>query len=200
VGDYSVTYVRPTAYIDPGEQRLNFGSVLAVQRDGKPLTTLTPSRNYYSSSSSGATVKGFFEGEATSEVGRRTEPAEDLWTAMRPDLTPLDGVIARIDRRLQATLPKDIAPSGPTPAQLEAMRAYSNLQGLAIQALKERYVAKPVPVDFRINVNPFVIWLWVGGAIGVAGALIAVWPAPDARRRRVSDVYAARLARDLGRA
>ena len=55
VGDYSVTYVRPTAYIDPGEQRLNFGSVLAVQRDGKPLTTLTPSRNYYSSSSSGAT-------------------------------------------------------------------------------------------------------------------------------------------------
>jgi cytochrome c-type biogenesis protein CcmF len=200
VGDYSVTYVRPTAYIDPGEQRLNFGSVLAVKRDDKPLTTLTPSRNYYSSSSSGATVKDFFGGEATSEVGRRTEPKEDLWTAMRPDLAPLDPVIARIDRKLQATLPKDIAPSGPTPAQIEAMRAYADLQGLAIQALKERYVSNPVPVDFRINVNPFVIWLWVGGAIGVAGALIAVWPAPDARRRRVSDVYAARLARDLGRA
>jgi cytochrome c-type biogenesis protein CcmF len=200
VGDYSVTYVRPTAYIDPGEQRLTFGSVLAVQRDGKPLTTLTPSRNYYSSSSSGATVKDFFEGEATSEVGRRTEPQEDLWTAMRPDLAPLDPVIARIDRKLQATLPNDIAPSGPTPAQIEAMRAYSDLQGLAIQALKERYVSNPVPVDFRINVNPFVIWLWVGGAIGVAGALFAVWPVPDARRRRVSDVYAARLARDLGRA
>ena len=45
--------------------------------------------------------------------------------------------------------------------------------------------------------NPFVIWIWIGGAIAVAGALIAVWPAPEARRRRVSDVYAARLARDL---
>ena len=45
--------------------------------------------------------------------------------------------------------------------------------------------------------NPFVIWIWIGGAIAVSGALIAVWPAPEARRRRVSDVYAARLARDL---
>jgi cytochrome c-type biogenesis protein CcmF len=80
------------------------------------------------------------------------------------------------------------------------MRQYADLQGFAIDALKERYLANPVPVDFRINVNPFVIWLWVGGAIGIAGALIAVWPTPEARRRRVSDVYAARLARDLGRA
>ena len=45
-----------------------------------------------------------------------------------------------------------------------------------------------------------MIWIWIGGAIGVIGGLIAVWPAPDARRRRVSDVYAARLARELGRA
>ena len=118
---------------------------------------------------------------------------------MRPDLTPLDPVIARIDGRLQATLPQ-IGPGGPTPEQVAAMRNYANLQGLAIDALKDRYVADPLPVDFRINVNPFVIWLWIGGAIGVAGALIAVWPAPDARRRRVADVYAARLARDLGRA
>ena len=62
------------------------------------------------------------------------------------------------------------------------------------------YVAAPAAGRLRINVNPLVIWLWIGGAIGVAGALIAVWPAPDARRRRVADVYAARLARDLGRA
>ena len=48
--------------------------------------------------------------------------------------------------------------------------------------------------------NPLVIWIWVGGAIGVIGGLIAAWPAASARRRRVSDVYAARLAKDLGRA
>jgi hypothetical protein len=40
----------------------------------------------------------------------------------------------------------------------------------------------------------------VGGAIAVVGGLVAVWPAPEARRRRVADVYAARLARDLRRA
>jgi cytochrome c-type biogenesis protein CcmF len=199
VGDYTVSYLKPTAYIDTNEQRLNFGAVLAVERDGKPYTTLTPSRNYYSSTSADPSIKGFFEGEATSEVGRESGPGGDLWTAMRPDLTPLDPVIARIDRRLRATLPQ-IGPGGPTPEQVAAMRNYANLQGLAIHALKERYVADPLPVDFRINVNPFVIWLWIGGAIGVAGALIAVWPAPDARRRRVADVYAARLARDLGRA
>ncbi|MFL5870507.1 MAG: heme lyase CcmF/NrfE family subunit [Solirubrobacterales bacterium] len=199
VGDYTATYVRPTSYIDTKEQRLNFGSVLTVQRDGKPFATLTPSRNYYSSTSTGPSIKDFFDGEATSEVGRSSGAASDLWTAMRPDLTPLDPVIARIDRKLQATLPQ-VGPGGPTPAQVEAMRNYANLQGLAIDALKDRYVAHPLPVDFRINVNPFVIWLWIGGAIGVAGALIAVWPAPDARRRRVADVYAARLARDLGRA
>jgi cytochrome c-type biogenesis protein CcmF len=199
VGDYTVSYLKPTSYIDTKEQRLNFGAVLAVERDGKPYTTLTPSRNYYSSTSADPSIKGFFEGEATSEVGRESDPGGDLWTAMRPDLTPLDPVIARIDRRLHATLPQ-IGPGGPTPEQVAAMRNYANLQGLAIDALKDRYVADPLPVDFRINVNPFVIWLWIGGAIGVAGALIAVWPAPDARRRRVADVYAARLARDLGRA
>ena len=199
VGDYTVSYLKPTSYIDTKEQRLNFGAVLAVERDGKPYATLTPSRNYYSSTSADPSIKGFFEGEATSEVGRESGPGGDLWTAMRPDLTPLDPVIARIDGRLQATLPQ-IGPGGPTPEQVAAMRNYANLQGLAIDALKDRYVADPLPVDFRINVNPFVIWLWIGGAIGVAGALIAVWPAPDARRRRVADVYAARLARDLGRA
>ena len=78
------------------------------------------------------------------------------------------------------------------------MRTYADRQGQAIRNLAALYVANPLPVDFRVNVNPFVIWIWIGGAIAVAGALIAIWPAPEARRRRVSDVYAARLARELG--
>ena len=61
-------------------------------------------------------------------------------------------------------------------------------------------VLASIPTGIEPNVNPLVIWIWIGGAIAVAGALIAVWPAPEARRRRVADVYAARLARDLGRA
>jgi cytochrome c-type biogenesis protein CcmF len=84
--------------------------------------------------------------------------------------------------------------------QLAAMRRYADRQGEAITNLAALYVARPLPVDFRVNVNPFVIWIWIGGGIGILGGLLAAWPAPEARRRRVSDVYAARLARDLGRA
>ena len=73
-------------------------------------------------------------------------------------------------------------------------------QGQAIGGARRRYIADPPPADFRVNVNPFVIWIWIGGAIAVGGALFALWPAPAARRRRVSDVQAARLARELGRA
>ena len=65
VDDYELTYVRPTAYRDLDEDRLTFGSVVEVRRDGEVVDTLTPSRNYYSSSSTG-TVRSFFEGEATS--------------------------------------------------------------------------------------------------------------------------------------
>jgi cytochrome c-type biogenesis protein CcmF len=194
VGDYTVTYERPTTTTDAAEQRLTFGAVLAVQRDGEPFAVLHPSRNYYSSAASG-TIAGFFEGEATSEVGRREGPGGDLWTAMRPDLSGFDSFIAGADRRIEGLTGGEAGPSTPGLARLR-----SDLQGVAIASLRERYEADPVPVDFRVNVNPLVIWIWVGGAIAFGGGLFAAWPAPAARRRRVSDVHAARLARELGRA
>jgi cytochrome c-type biogenesis protein CcmF len=202
VDDYTVTYVRPTARIDSEEQKLMFGATLAVERDGERVTVLHPSRNYYSSNAADPTagpLRSFFEGEATSEVGRRAGVTGDLWTAMRPDFAPLDPAIDAADRRLVRSLP-DVGPQGPTPEQIEAMRSFADRQGEAIGRFASLYLATELPVDFRVNVNPFVIWIWIGGAIGILGALVAVWPAPDARRRRVSDVYAARLARELGRA
>jgi cytochrome c-type biogenesis protein CcmF len=201
VGDYTLTYREPTQEIDAAEQRLTLGAVLEVERDGERVTTLHPSRNYYSVNSSGQSgpLRSFFEGEATSEVGRRENLGGDLWTAMRPDLTTVEPLLAAADRRL-ARLAPNIGPAGPSEADIEAMRAYADAQGEAIARFAALYVASPLPVDFRANVNPFVVWLWLGGAIALAGGLLAIWPAPEARRRRVSDVYAARLARDLGRA
>jgi len=49
-------------------------------------------------------------------------------------------------------------------------------------------------------VSPLVAWIWIGGAIAVLGALIAAWPSPEARLRRVRSLYAARLGRELSRA
>jgi cytochrome c biogenesis factor len=49
-------------------------------------------------------------------------------------------------------------------------------------------------------ISPFVAWIWIGGFLGVGGALIALWPSPEARRRRVTSLYAARLGRELSRA
>jgi len=205
VGDYELTYVRPTAFRDQEEDRLTFGSVVEVRRDGELVETLTPSRNYYSSSSTGS-VRSFFEGEATSEVGRSGGAGEDFWTAMRPDLTEpaIDNFISGADRRIdEITIPETL-PDPSTPGGVEAMRRIAEdrslLQGAAITNLENRFEDGQIPVDFRINVNPLVIWIWVGGAIAVIGGLIAAWPAASARRRRVSDVYAARLAKDLGRA
>jgi cytochrome c-type biogenesis protein CcmF len=197
VDDYTVTYERATAVVEPAEQRLTFGSVLAVHKDGEPYADLRPSRNYYAgvgSQSGTGPIRGFFEGEATSEVGRRTTVGGDFWTAMQPDLSPLDPIINGADRRLSRIARR--VPGG----DAQVGRQLGFLQGLAIRSIQERYLRDPPPANFRVNVNPLVSWIWIGGALAVLGGLVAIWPAPEARRRRVSDVYAARLARELGRA
>jgi cytochrome c-type biogenesis protein CcmF len=196
VGDYQVTYERPTTAIDPAEERLTFGAVLDVDRNGSQFAVLQPQRNYYASTAAmgSGPVRSFFEGEATSEVGRRESAGGDLWTAMRPDLEPLDTMITGADRRLMRLA------RGADPADPQAQQQLSYLQGLAVRSVADRYEAEGLPIDLRVNVNPFVIWIWLGGGIAICGALFALWPAAAARRRSVSDVYAARLARDLGRA
>ncbi len=197
VGDYRVTYEKPTAQIDPAEQRLTFGSVLNVTKDGSQYAVLHPSRNYYAgvgTNTGSGPVRSFFEGQATSEVGRKTTAGGDLWTAMQPDLTSLNPVIDGADRRLMRIA------RGVDPNDTQAAQGLGMLQGLAIRKVRKRYLADTPPANFRVNVNPLVSWIWIGGGIAVLGGLVAIWPAPAARRRRVSDVYAARLARELGSA
>ena len=128
VGDYTVTYVTPTS----SDRRArssgsSFGAVISVDRDGKQVALLAPSRNYYSSTAAEGTIRGFFEGEATSEVGRQTKFGGDIWSAMRPDLTRYDDFIDEADRRIAYGRRRRSVP------------ALANLQGLAIQNLAKRY-------------------------------------------------------------
>ena len=99
---------------------------------------------------------------------------------MRPDLVSLEQPIARADKRFADS-------SG-------------QVQAVVIRALTELYRENPPPAAFRAIVSPLVTWIWIGGAIAVFGALLAAWPSPEARLRRVRSLYAARLGRELSRA
>jgi cytochrome c-type biogenesis protein CcmF len=184
VGDYEVTYREPTARLggDGGGTGapISFGAVMDVRR-GDQAFTLHPSRNYYSTAdpSKGA-ISRFFEGEATSEVDVRWGLRRDFWLAVRPDLVSLEEPIARADRQFSDS-----------PGQVQAF---------VIRTLAELYREDPPPAAFRAIVSPLVAWIWIGGAIAVLGALVAAWPSPEARLRRVRSLYAARVGRELTRA
>jgi cytochrome c-type biogenesis protein CcmF len=184
VGDYTVTYVKPTARLGGDAAGtgapISLGAVMKVRR-GDETYTMRPARNYYSTTDpSKGVISRFFDGEANSEVDVRWGLRRNFWLAVRPDLVSLQKPIARADRKF-----------ADSPGQVQA---------LVIRALAGIYQQDPPPAAFRAIVSPFVSWIWIGGAIAVFGALLAAWPSPEARLRRVRSLYAARLGRELSRA
>jgi cytochrome c-type biogenesis protein CcmF len=165
VDGYAVTYVRPTATLldDPSNTgaTLTLGAVLDARRGDRSFT-LAPRRNYYASTdvtSLGATGR-FFDGESTSEIDIDTSATRDVWAAVQPDMEVLRAAIEQADRRFPD--------------------ATAETQVVILSALVERYMRRSGTVTIRLIVFPFVVWLYVGGAIVLAGAAVALWP----RRRR----------------
>ena len=72
--------------------------------------------------------------------------------------------------------------------------------GEALRGMVARYRADAPPATFRVLVSPLVTWIWLGALIVFAGGLIALWPVPAGAPRRAMAGYAARVARELGRA
>jgi cytochrome c-type biogenesis protein CcmF len=187
VGDYTVKYDRATA--DLANDRagtgapISIGAVLKVRKDGE-RSVMRPARNFYPArdASQGpiGPISQFFEGEANSEVDLRWGLRRDFWIAIRPDTTSLAPIARKLDTRLAG--------------------AGTEAQARAVAALTEVYRRDPPPAAFRLIVSPLVAWIWIGGGIAVLGALVAVWPSPEARLRRVTSIYAARLGRELSRA
>ena len=165
VDGYQVTYRRATASLGGDAAGtgapISLGAVLDVREGGKRFT-LRPTRNYYSTQDpTRGPISRFFEGEATSEVDVRWGLRKDFWLAVRPDLSALDAAIRKGD--------KEFAGSPP------------DVQALVIAALAQRYRRDPPPAAFRAVVSPLVVWIWIGGGIAVLGALVALWPSPEAR-------------------
>jgi cytochrome c-type biogenesis protein CcmF len=185
VGGYKVKYLRPTA--DVGRDTagtgapISLGAVLDVSKDGKH-TIIRPKRNFYPvNDPSVPMIARFFEGEPTSEVDVRWGFSRDLWFAVQPDLASLMPAIREADRKF----------GGPQ---------FAKYQALLITTIAKSYAHDPPAANFRMIVSPLVSFIWIGGLIAVFGALIAIWPGAETRRRAVRSVYAAKLARELSRA
>ena len=107
---------------------------------------------------------------------------------MTPDIRRLMPTIQEGDRVFTAA-------KGKLPPELEGQAL-----GAALNGLVKKYLADRPEATFRVLTSPLVTWIWIGAIVVFLGGLIALWPGPDAARRRVTARYAARVAEDLGRA
>jgi cytochrome c-type biogenesis protein CcmF len=184
VGGYRMTYVKPTAALLDDKAGtgapVTLGAVLDV-RKGDQHWISRPGRNYYPSRDMADGVVGrYFNGESNSEVAVRWGPLGNFWTAAQPDITVLQAPIAFANRHFAHVSSDQLA--------------------LIIAGLAERYRTHAPPITFTAIHSPMIMWIWLGGLIVIIGSLTALWPSPEARRRRASSLAAARLGRELSRA
>ncbi len=181
-GGYTVSYERATARVGGDAAGtgapISFGAVLRLTDEDGQEQVLHPSRNFYPTRdpSKGA-IGRYFEGEATSEVDVRWGLTRDFWTAVRPDTSALKEPIRVANEKF---------------ADSDA-----DLQVAVLFEIADIYRKQPPPATFRTIVSPLVSWIWIGGAIFLLGGLIAAWPSPEARVRRVRSLYKARLGKEL---
>jgi cytochrome c-type biogenesis protein CcmF len=190
VGSYTFTYVKPTSQLHAASngrlERISFGAVLRVQRDGKPAQLITTTKDYFPSQDpSLGPVSRFFEGEATSEVGLKQGIGRDIWSAINPDTSRMRAKIEQGDKVFEK------AGDQLTPEQANAFLAE------ALRGLTAGYTDNPPPATFRFLISPLVTWIWVGAFVILFGALIAIWPSPRGMARAVSAIYAARVGREV---
>jgi cytochrome c-type biogenesis protein CcmF len=191
----TITYVKPTVAVD--EQKFTFGSVLRIEEDGEVVGHLRPSRRFFRPTGQEAgLISSYFAGEPTSEVGLRAGALSDLWIAEEPELAAVQRRVRAADKGFEAC----VSGAPGTPEECKALGALmraalgnpgleekaaeqiSQLQGVAAEQVAESYLSDRTPATFRIIVDPLVTWMWIGGLIALAGALIALWPSRGRRR------------------
>jgi cytochrome c-type biogenesis protein CcmF len=194
-----VTYVRPTASVD--KLAFTAGAVLRIQ-DGGSEFTLHPTRHFYRPTGvPGGGISSYFAGESDSDIGLRAGLREDFWTANQPDISGVQRHARAADLGFKRCLR-----GGPgVPPQCRAVgalmraalanpnlrpAALAKIELLQLQTAKQiaaGYVSEGAPATFRVIVNPLVTWMWIGGLIALAGALIGLWPTRSTRRALAAD-------------
>jgi cytochrome c-type biogenesis protein CcmF len=192
VGDYAITYERPTSRLIAASngrlERIDLGARLQVRRgDGAPEVIDTYKSFFPSMAPDLGPISRFFEGEATSEVGLRAGLRRDLWTAVGPDIGRLQPRIDQGDKVFAEATELSEGDRGALLAE-------------ALRGLTRSYTDDPPPATFRFIVSPMVSWIWLGGLIVFGGAAIALWPAGARARQPATAAGLARVARELERA
>jgi cytochrome c-type biogenesis protein CcmF len=189
----TITYVKPTVEVD--SEKYTFAQRLRVEEGGETSYLRSSQRFFKPTGVPVGTIDSYFAGESTSEVGLEAGLKQDLWIAPRVDVTDVQRRARAADQGFAACVK-----GGPgTPPQCKALQSMmlaakanpslqpqaleqiSKLQSLAAMRVAKSYLGDDASVTFKVIVNPLVTWMWIGGLIALAGALIAIWPT---RRRR----------------
>jgi cytochrome c-type biogenesis protein CcmF len=191
----TIAYVKPTMAVD--EEKFTFGSVLRIEEGGEVVGFLRPSRRFFRpTGQEPGPISTYFAGEATSEVGLRAGLGHDLWIAEQPNVVDVQRGVRLADQGFKACVQG--APG--TPQQCKALAALmkaaavnpslqaqassqiEQVQSGAAERVAKSFLATTAPSTFKVIVNPLVTWMWIGGLIALAGALIALWPSRGRRR------------------
>ncbi|MGD9735715.1 MAG: cytochrome c-type biogenesis CcmF C-terminal domain-containing protein [Solirubrobacterales bacterium] len=191
-----VTYLRPVASVDG--LRLAIGGELLV-KDGGDRFIVTPERRFYRPTGREEGVGGivdYFDGEADSEIGLRAGFGHDFWAANQPNIVGLQRKAKVAEEGFQKCVEagpgtpqscKDVnalmrnAAANPA-LQPKALAQIERLQELTAKQIAASYVKEGAQTQFKIIINPLVTWMWIGGLIALAGALIAIWPSRGRRK------------------
>ena len=181
---YTYTYTKPFA--SATAQKLDFGSVVRVTRDGHYVTTLRTSAGYYPSQTSQEPIGRFFDtndgASVESRVGLDAGLTHDLWVTVQPTTRPLAALINAGDRKFFRAMTQ-IAKL-PKAQQSRDFNLIFQLRDRLVGALTSRWVSHPWSAQFLIIVSPLISWLWLGAIIAAIGGLIALWPIPRRHRPR----------------
>jgi cytochrome c-type biogenesis protein CcmF len=191
----TITYVKPTMAVD--EEKFTFGSLLRIEEGGEVVGFLRPSRRFFRpTGQEPGPISTYFAGEATSEVGLRSGLGNDLWIAEQPNVVEVQRGVRLADQGFGQC----VRGAAGTPPQCKALgalmkaaavnpslraQAFSQIEQVQSGAAKrvaKSFLATTAASTFKVIVNPLVTWMWIGGLIALAGALIALWPSRGRRR------------------
>jgi len=191
----TITYVKPIVGVD--SEKFTYASLLRVEEGGKLVGFLRPSQRFFKPTGvEVGTIESYFAGESTSEVGLEAGLKEDLWIAPRVDVSDVQRRARAADSGFEACVKGEPG----TPPQCKALQAMmlaakanpalrsqalgqiSKLQSISAERVAKSYLGDNAAVTFKVIVNPLVTWMWIGGLIALAGALIAIWPTRGRRR------------------